>query len=117
MTTLSSSCERSVPFVILYCFDIPECKDMYDVRRGATGDRPCISCLVSLEVLCSMKCEVTRKTAATLSAQENYAMMMDMVNRMKVEIYEQLRRDEMSKAGKIVSQLLLQSVLSFGATG
>lgn len=77
MITLRSSCGQLVQFVVLYCFDVPEVKYMSGAAHGTTVSRPFIRFLVIHDGFCRMDCAVNHNLSGTLSAREEYEMIMD----------------------------------------
>lgn len=112
-TTSCSSCCILVQFVVPFCCELSEGKELSDVEHGITMDCLCIRCLPILEAFCNMNCAMNRNMARTLHAPDEYTMIMDRVDGMKAANYGQLGREQMLKDGQIVSHVSLSSVLSF----
>lgn len=112
-TTSRRSCWRLVLFVLSYCCDIQDGKDIYFMRYVPTADRFCILILVCREEICSTNCAVIRKRAAHLRAREICTMVMNRFCPMHAAIYGQVRLEELLNAGSTVSLPSLPSIPSF----
>lgn len=88
----NSCCSRLVQFQVSYCFNLLEGKDMSSGRHGTMIDSPYVWCIATREQFCSMNSGDILNMAGTMIDSEEYAMVMDNVNRMKAAVYGQLRR-------------------------
>lgn len=76
VTLMSSSCWKLVLFVVPYCFDILERKDTSGMEHETLVHRLCVRFFVPCELFCHMNGGDLRNMEETLSAQEEYAMIM-----------------------------------------
>lgn len=76
---------------------------MLHVPHGTTVDCPSIGFLVSPEKMCSMNYAENQNMEGTLSALEEYVMIMDGAGGIKAAIYRQFRRNEVLNFGRVVS--------------
>lgn len=71
-------------FVVLHCCDIIEGKNNSSVQHETTVERLCILCLFSRVRFWSINCVMNPNMAGTLSAREEYAMILSRNGEIKV---------------------------------
>lgn len=86
MTVLKRLCCGAVPFLVLYCCDVSEAKDISSGPHGTTVDRYCVQCPDTCEEVCGTNCTGAQNMAGTLFGREKYAMNTDSVTRTKLQV-------------------------------